>query len=491
MAGVQPPGGLGGQRRWPWPLLGVCLIAAVVGWPATLPSASSPSPPPAPTGLTATPAGSSQVSLSWTAPGGSPSQYYIDAGTSSQSLVQVGISRTTTYTVTGLDSGTTYYFDVTAAFCFEGCSDSAPSSVVSAATNFTVPGAPTGLTATPAGSSQVRLNWTAPAPTAGAPVTGYKVYDGTSSGGESLAGSSSAISDTVTGLSSATTYYFEVTAFNSAGESARSTEASATTDSAVQGRASQVIQFGPLARHVAGVRFTVVASASSGLPVSFAADTPAVCSVSGSQVTTITPGSCTITASQSGNARYAPAPDQTRSFRVKHARGRLRPQAITFARPADVAARRPVRLSASASSGLPVSFAADTPAVCSVSGSQVTTIKAGSCTITASQGGNARYAPAPDQTRSFQVGPVTSRAPQILAIVLAAVVLMAAAAALLIRAHRLRARRSAVRRGVRVEPHPGSPDLVRLRVTGTDPATTVRIEPHPADVSSHLERAQP
>jgi Fibronectin type III domain len=404
MAGVQPPGGLGGQRRWPWPLLGVCLIAAVVGWPATLPSASSQSPPPSPTGLTATPAGSSQVSLSWTAPGGSPSQYYIDTGTSSQSLVQVGISRTTTYTVTGLDSGTMYYFDVTAAFCFEGCSDSAPSSEVSATTNFTVPGAPTGLTATPAGSSQIRLNWTAPAPTAGAPVTGYKVYDGTSSGGESLAGSSGATSHTVTGLSSATTYYFEVTAFNSAGESARSTEASATTGSAVQGRASQVIQFGLLARHVAGVRFTVVASASSGLPVS---------------------------------------------------------------------------------------FAADTPGVCSVSGSQVTTIKAGSCTITASQGGNARYAPAPDQTRSFQVGPVTSRAPQILAIVLAAVVLMAAAAALLIRAHRLRARRSAIRRGVRVEPHPGSPDLVRLRVTGTDPAITVRIEPHPADISSHLERAQP
>jgi Fibronectin type III domain len=484
-------GGPGGRRRWAWRLLGVCSIAAVVSWLSTLASASTEGPLP-PTGLYVTAVGSSQVSLSWTAPDALPSQYDIYAGTTSggESPVPVGTSDVTSDTVTGLASGTTYYFDVTAVYCFEGCSDSAPSGEVSATTSFSVPGAPTGLAATATGSSRVHLNWAAPAPTAGAPVTGYEVYDGTSSGAESLAGRSSATSDTVTGLSSGTTYYFEVTAFNSAGESALSNQASATTDRAVQNRTSQVIQFGPLARHVAGVRFTVVASASSGLPVSFASGTPGVCSVSGSQVTAIKPGRCTITASQGGNTDYAPAPDQTRSFRVDRARGRLRPQAITFARPADVPARRLVRLSASASSGLPVSFASDSPGVCSVSGSQVTTIKPGRCTITASQGGNAHYAPAPDQTRSFQVSTIRPWALRALAFVLAAMALMAAAAALLIRAHRLRTRRPA-RQSVRAEPHLGPPGMVHLRVTGTDVTSTVRIEPHPAEVSSHLERAQP
>ena len=49
------------------------------------------------------------------------------------------------------------------------------------------------------------------------------------------------------------------------------------------------------------------ATASSGLPVSYASDTPAVCTVSGSVVTMLTPGICTIVASQGGDANWLPA----------------------------------------------------------------------------------------------------------------------------------------------------------------------------------------
>jgi fibronectin type 3 domain-containing protein len=106
-------------------LLGVCVIAAVAGWPATLASASSGGWP-SPTGLHVTAVGSSLVSLSWTAPDASPSQYNIYAGTNSGEESQVGSSGVTSYTVTGLGSGTTYYFDVTAVYqsCLEDtCSD--------------------------------------------------------------------------------------------------------------------------------------------------------------------------------------------------------------------------------------------------------------------------------------------------------------------------------------------------------------------------------
>ena len=71
--------------------------------------------------------------------------------------------------------------------------------------------------------------------------------------------------------------------------------------------------------------------------------------------------------------------------------------------------RAEVTLSAHASCGLPVSFSSGTPSVCTVKGSTVTTVAAGPCTITASQGGSARYKAAPDVSRSFQVNPVDPR----------------------------------------------------------------------------------
>ena len=490
------------RRRWPRRLLGACLVAAVVGGPATLASAATSTGFPAPTGLSATATGSSQISLAWTAPaaplGWQIFQYNIYEGTisggESQTTSSPAANGTADFPVTGLTSGTTYYFQVSAVYqiaqnCINSCktTEGARSTETSATTDFSVPGPPTGLTATDAGSSQVRLNWTVPTAPAGAPVTGYKIYEGTSPGGESPAGNSSATSDTVSALNSGTTYYFEVTALNSAGESMLSNEASATTDQAVQGLTSQTVQFGPLAGHVTGVTFTISASASSGLLVSFRSDTSGVCSVAGSEVTTVEPGTCMITASQAGNAVFARAPDQTQSFQVDPVVGPLRSQAITFLPPAGVTAGRPDRLSASASSGLAVSFRSDTPGVCSVSGPVVTAARPGTCTITASQAGNTRYAPAPDQTRSFRIGPGVPGVPRVPITVLAGIVLAAAAGALLVRRYRLRARRPA-KLGVRAEPHADSRGTMRLRVTGTEVTSTVRIEPHPAPVSSRLER---
>src|SRR5262249_18413700 len=49
----------------------------------------------------------------------------------------------------------------------------------------TPPGPPTGLTGSP-GNGQVSLSWTAPANNGGVNISGYRVYRGTSSGGETL-----------------------------------------------------------------------------------------------------------------------------------------------------------------------------------------------------------------------------------------------------------------------------------------------------------------
>jgi hypothetical protein len=81
----------------------------------------------------------------------------------------------------------------------------------------------------------------------------------------------------------------------------------------------QTISFAPLPDRVFGsAPFTVEASASSGLAVSFTA--AGACSVSGALVTLTGAGSCTLTARQEGNADYQAADPVTRSFTVAKAR---------------------------------------------------------------------------------------------------------------------------------------------------------------------------
>jgi hypothetical protein len=145
----------------------------------------------------------------------------------------------------------------------------------------------------------------------------------------------------------------------------------------------------------------VSATASSGLPVSFSSLATAVCTVSGSTVTLVAIGTCTIRASQTGNANYAPAAIVAQSFSVTQAG-----QTITFGSLANRSlGTPPFGVTATASSGLPVSFGSLTTALCTVSASTVTLVATGTCTIRASQSGNATYAPAPNVDQSFTVTP--------------------------------------------------------------------------------------
>jgi hypothetical protein len=151
---------------------------------------------------------------------------------------------------------------------------------------------------------------------------------------------------------------------------------------------------------VAGTNLTLTATASSSLAVVYTSTTPAVCTISGSTAPLIGSGTCTIEASQPGNTEYAVAPIIKQSFTVHHAT-----QTITFATiPAQVAGV-PLTLTATASSGLAVSYTSLTTSVCTVSGSTATFITAGTCSIEAAQAGNADYSPAPIVEHTFTVAP--------------------------------------------------------------------------------------
>jgi hypothetical protein len=262
------------------------------------------------------------------------------------------------------------------------------------------------------------------------------------------------------------------------------------------GQMPQTITFTPPTGTKVGKPITLSASASSGLQVSFASSTPAVCTVSGSAVTTMVVGACMITASQSGNASYAPAQDVTQSFQVNPPGPPVhtghRPQTITFDPPSQAKAGDPVNLSAAASSGLPVAFTSDTPPVCTVSGSTVITMAAGACTVTASQDGSADYAAATIQTRSFQVDPASSTWTGPLVFLLAGAVMTAAGVAAGVRRLRLRSRRALVRApSVRAVPEPGPPGQVDVQNTGPAATRTVRIESSPGTSITTIEEARP
>jgi YD repeat-containing protein len=85
----------------------------------------------------------------------------------------------------------------------------------------------------------------------------------------------------------------------------------------------------------------------------------------------------------------------------------LTPQTISFAAlPSLPFSAAPFTVSATATSGLPVSFNSQTTPVCTASGTNgttVTLVSMGTCTIQATQAGNANYASATPVNQSFQV----------------------------------------------------------------------------------------
>ena len=196
------------------------------GWSGEA-SATPISVPTAPTLALATP-GNAQVVLVWTAPssnGGSLiTNYKLYRGTTSGGetfLTMVG--NFLTYTDPGLTNGQIYYYKVSA---LNDVGDGSQSNELSA-TPATVPSAPTLTSATP-GNSEVALVWTAPSSNGGSSITNYKLYRGTTSGGETLlATSGNVLTYTDNSLTNGQTYYYTVTAVNPAGEGPFSNELNA------------------------------------------------------------------------------------------------------------------------------------------------------------------------------------------------------------------------------------------------------------------------
>jgi Fibronectin type III domain len=434
----------GGRMSRRYALAWLCLTLALFCGLTGVANAVNFFAPPAPTGLTAGAAGSSGVDLTWDAPTAPPgftlTGYDVYQGTSpggeSATPINSVLVTTTSYAAPGLDSATTYYFEVTAVYQNSDSRDIASlgsneaTATTDQAGSHTSPPpaapAPGGLAAQAASSSAVDLTWDAPTAPPGLTLTGYDVYQSTSPGGESTTPINSVpvttTSYTAPNLDSATTYYFDVTAVYRSGQSLPSGEASATTEKLSSTPEAQVVYFAPLASHAVGVSFTVSASASSGLPVSFGSDTPRVCAVAGSTVRTLVAGRCEIQASQGGDAGFQPAGEVIRGFTVS-------------------------------------AVGASTPS------------------------------PKPS---ALSTGPGTLVATLlVVAILLMVGILALLAARLKATRHQLHSRPPIPQAArIQTEPQPGPPAAVHIRVTGTDATHAVRIEPRPGTRSTSIEEVR-
>ena len=142
----------------------------------------------------------------------------------------------TTYAHTGLTAGDTRHYRVS-AINTNGTGD--PSNVANATTDASVPGAPTGLTATASGATAINLSWSAPGSTGGSAITGYKIEvsaNGTSGWTDLVANTSNTTTTYAhTGLTAGDTRHYRVSAINTNGTGDPSNVASATTDASVPG----------------------------------------------------------------------------------------------------------------------------------------------------------------------------------------------------------------------------------------------------------------
>ncbi len=254
------------------------MVGVAATWGATPePPASVPAPP---GGIVVTP-GNGKIVLTWKSANGATSYHLKRATTSGGPYTTIASPTCLCSTSLGLTNGTTYYFVVSAV---NSAGESANSAQVSATpTGAAEPAVPSGLK-TMAGNGQAVLVWKA---SSGA--TSYHLKRSTTSGGPYLTiASPTCLCATSLGLTNGTTYYFVVSAVNSAGESANSAQVSAKpTAPAKPGAPSGVKALGEDGRVVlvwkassGATSYHLKRSTTSGGPYTTIASPTCLCSTS-------------------------------------------------------------------------------------------------------------------------------------------------------------------------------------------------------------------
>ena len=185
-----------------------------------------------PSNLVVASASPTQLNLSWKAPSdnGGPAvtgyKIEVKSGSNPYAVLVSNTGSVTSYPHSGLTTGTTYTYKVSA---INSVGTSAPSNEVSAKPIKTI--VPTSLTAVATSPTQIRLTWFAPSETFGQTISGYKIERKISEGTFITIvdnTNSQTTTHSISGLTTGTTYTFVVSASYPLGASGQSNEASAT-----------------------------------------------------------------------------------------------------------------------------------------------------------------------------------------------------------------------------------------------------------------------
>ncbi|GAB4389219.1 MAG: hypothetical protein Kow0025_13230 [Thermodesulfovibrionales bacterium] len=180
--------------------------------------------PLAPTGLLASAASTSSVSLSWSDNSSNETGFEVERRTGAAAFAPLVTrpANSSSYTDTGLGEATAYSYRVRAV------NASGASGYSNEASTVTLPNAPSGLTAQAVSASQIDLAWTDNS----SGEDGVRIERSEAGGAfaQVAVTGPNAVAYSDSGLSAATAYAYRVRAFTSGGNSAYSNQASAATD---------------------------------------------------------------------------------------------------------------------------------------------------------------------------------------------------------------------------------------------------------------------
>ena len=170
---------------------------------------------------------------------------------------------------------------------------------------------------------------------------------------------------------------------------------------------SQIITFANPGTKAPSLTFASGATSTSGLPVVLTSNTPGVCTINpdGVTIVTVSSGICNITATQAGNSTYGAAAPVTQEFAVTS----KTPQVITFANPGTKSvSTTPFNSGAVTNAALYVTLTSADTTICTVTNSssaqpKITALKAGFCTVVATQAGTATIDPAVQVSVTFEI----------------------------------------------------------------------------------------
>ena len=263
------------------------------------------------------------------------------------------------------------------------------------------PGAPS-ISSVASGDGSIDVTFSAPSHTGGSSITDYEYsFDGSS---WTSLGSASAGAKTISGLTNGTAYTVRLRAVNGIGNGVPVTAGSATTP-----RGAQTLTWSPTNTTVnagaGSVSLSPAASALGGVTIQYSVQTAGApsCAIADNSTPTVTfsaVGTCVVRATALAGGAYQSATTDVTLTISKNS------QSITFGSiSTKTYGDSSFTASVSANSGLTVTLTPSDTSICTVSGSTVSIVSVGTCSLTASQAGNGSYEAAASVTRTFTISP--------------------------------------------------------------------------------------